>query len=128
MSVLQFVYALFLRLAALGLLFVAGMGVILPGMAEYEGYALIDPAPSWMLGLAGLAGLFLLIPWWLPRGLRRPSRGLDLAWAPVLAGLSWLASRILVSALRTMEPGNQRTGDPRIIELGPHGRPIGRKA
>lgn len=117
MSALQFVYALFLRLSALGLLAVAGIGVILPGMAEHEGYTIIGQVAPWMLGLAGLTGLFLLIPWWLPRGLRRPSRGLDLAWIPVLAGLSWLASRILVSAMRTMEPGFPPDGPPMGPEL-----------
>ncbi|PWJ15867.1 hypothetical protein [Jannaschia seohaensis] len=104
MSFLRFFYAAFLRLGGLGLIAVGAMGILLPGFAAGEGLEVIGALPVEAdLGAMAL-GLFLLIPWWLPRGLRQPFRLGHVLWAVPLAGASWLASTILVSILRTVEP------------------------
>ncbi|MGB3687968.1 MAG: hypothetical protein WBA02_01585 [Jannaschia helgolandensis] len=83
MAVLRFIYALYLRLTGLGLLFMVFVYFGLKTNAGNNLGVTIPPVELWVQAtLAGL-GVFLLIPWWLPRGLRRPTQGRDLIWLSV---------------------------------------------
>ncbi len=92
MAVLRFIYALYLRLTGLGLLSVVFVYIGLESGAQASGTAL-PPVELWVQAtLAGL-GVFLLIPWWLPRGLRRPTQGRDLIWLARCMALSLSSTR-----------------------------------
>jgi hypothetical protein len=100
MAVLRFIYALYLRLTGLSLLAFAG------AFFYFSSIGLIDAAVGiWVPAVLAAIGLFLLIPWWLPRGLRRPTQGRDLAWIAihaVIAALYPMIEGAMISAMASL--------------------------
>ncbi|WP_179380008.1 hypothetical protein [Jannaschia marina] len=109
MAVLRFVYALYLRLTGLGLLLAAGGYFAIMRMAA-ETAAPVEPLPLWVPGALGALGLLLLVPWWLPGGMRRPARGRDLIW---------LAPHMAIAALYPKLEGPLYAGLGRMAQVPP---------
>lgn len=89
MAILRFLLALHLRLTGLVLLASVAAGLVGPALAAPADPS-IPSAPLWSLAARAGLGLFLLVPWWLPRALRRPARVRDLLWLAVPAAAAAL--------------------------------------
>lgn len=81
MAVLRFVYALYLRVAGLGLLAIAALYFFV----QSQGTAGLPAVETWAPATLGVIGAVFLLPWIMPRGLRRPKAGRDLVWLAVHA-------------------------------------------
>lgn len=81
MAVLRLVYAIYLRLAGLGLLAIAALYFFLKSQGS-EGF---PPVETWAMATLCIIGAVFLLPWIMPRGLRRPQAGRDLVWMAVHA-------------------------------------------
>ncbi|CTQ50678.1 hypothetical protein [Jannaschia donghaensis] len=109
MAVLRFVYALYLRLAGLFLL-ILGAGYLEAGVLVEQAGITIQQVEIWVPFAAIGLGIFMLVPWWLPKGLRRPTRSRDLIWLalPALGALLGPLLRIplydVLPQVSTLEP------------------------
>lgn len=90
MAVLRFVHALHLRLSGLGLLAIAGLYFFV----RLQGAAGLPAVETWVPATLGIIGAVFLLPWILPRGLRRPAQGRDLVWLAVHAVVALVLPRM----------------------------------
>lgn len=113
MPVLQFLHALFLRLYGAVLILFGIFCAIGPGLLASEGVDASGLELPSVGPFAILLGVILLVPWWLPRGLRRPSGWRDVIWfAPILLQ-AWLIHATLlptVEILGRLDPTASSTG------------------
>ncbi|MCK0166592.1 hypothetical protein MWU52_03415 [Jannaschia sp. S6380] len=90
---LRLFYALYLRISGLGLIALAFLTLVALELASRQSIA--HYVPPFSEFTAFVVGLFLLVPWWLPDGLRFPSTKVHKIWGIVLFAVSLAAAALL---------------------------------